>query len=372
MRSVWFHPVSVRLLSVAALVKVFLRYRNPRRRRSGEAQLRFYHRMWSDAARALGAQFRPLGSGISEIELDGCRTRVWENVTSIDDPVTLAVAHDKPLVHRLLARAGLPVPHFRRFTLRTLGEAAAFMEAGRGTPCVVKPACGTGGGRGVTTGVTSHRHLARAAALASVYADELMVERQIEGTNYRLLYLDGSLIDAFSRDPPCVIGDGKSTVATLLNQLNETRVRGDAGLSQPPLERDDDMRRTLGAQRVSLRSVPRAGTKIILKRVVNENDFSSNTSGACINPAVVAAGATATRTLGLRFGGVDIITPDLTIPLAEAGGVILEVNGTPNLCLHYHKSDGGTPVAQVVLRRLLLAAVPDVSGAGIAPAGRAS
>jgi ABC-type polysaccharide/polyol phosphate transport system ATPase subunit len=139
-------------------------------------------------------------------------TRVRQNCTAIDDPVTLAVALNKTLVNRLLADAGLPVPRGVAFTLRELGQAVAFLEAAPG-PCVVKPASGTGGGEGVTTGIRTRRQLAWAATLAAQSSSEMLLEEQVDGHNYRLLYLDGELLDAVQRRPPSVTGDGRPTEA---------------------------------------------------------------------------------------------------------------------------------------------------------------
>src|SRR5688572_862541 len=102
MGTFWTNPLTLRALYVLAMGRAFLRYRNPRRRASGRFHVAFYQRTWREAAAELGGTFRSLGSGMGEIELDGMRTRVMENVTEIDDPVTLAVMHDKPLTHRIL------------------------------------------------------------------------------------------------------------------------------------------------------------------------------------------------------------------------------------------------------------------------------
>jgi cyanophycin synthetase len=219
----------------------------------------------------------------------------------------------------------------------------------------VKPAGGTGGGRGVTTGVQTVAHLARAAAAAAVYADELLIEEQIAGDNYRLLYLDGKLIDSFVRRLPHVVGDGKSTVAALVRQVNQERLANKAAVSQVLIAIDLDMRRTLAGQGLSLRSVPPKGQVVTLKNVVNENDAADNTTAThLLCPSIIEDGARAVRALRARFAGIDIVTKDPSIPLAQSGGVILEVNGTPNLYYHYKKADGCFPVAVHLLRRMLV------------------
>ncbi len=341
-------------LHLEALGKAFFRYRNPLRRRSGRYQVEFYNRIWREAAEQLGATFTPLGTSISEIRLGSRRVRVFENTCPIDDPVTMAVAGDKGLTYKLLEDEDLPTPRHALFTFKTMADAIRFLEDSA-RDCVVKPARGTGGGRGVTTGVRTRSHLARAAAAASVYGDDLLIEEQMEGDNYRLLYLDGVLLDAFVRKSPGVVADGKSRVRKLVELANAERLKQRAGVSQVLMTVDFDMKRTLAKQGLSLRSVPPAGTALTLKTVVNENRGVDNTTATGrLCPEIVSAGARAAAAVGVRLAGVDIITTDPTVPLRQAGGAVLEVNTPPNYYYHYQKSDGSFPVALHVLECLLL------------------
>jgi cyanophycin synthetase len=312
----------------------------------------FHRQVWEDAAAQLGASCKELGYGFCEIRRNGVATRVAHNRTGIDDPITISIALNKALVDRLLAEAGLPVPRHVIFTLRTLAKAGDFLaEIGEG---VVKPAGGTGGGNGITTGIRTPWQLAWAATLAARYDGEMLLEQQIPGNNYRLLYLDGVLLDAVKRCPPSVIGNGRCTIRQLVASANEARLRRGAALRQVVMTIDSEMRHTLTRQGLSLSSVPADGVSIPVKTVINQNFGSDNltvTDG--INPSIVADGARAAQLLGVRFAGIDIITRDHTVPLADSGGVILEVNAKPGFHCHYHKADGSFPMAVRVLERLL-------------------
>jgi D-alanine-D-alanine ligase-like ATP-grasp enzyme len=312
----------------------------------------FYEQLWEDAAAELGAQFKRLGYGICAISRDGLVTRMRQNCTAIDDPVTLTIALNKALVNRLLAEAGLPIPRHVAFTLRTLARATAFLE--QTCPCVVKPASGTGGGQGVTTGIRTRRQLAWAATLAAQDGGEMLLEEQIPGDNYRLLYLDGVLLDAVQRRPPSVTGDGRSTIRRLVDEANTARLQRGSTISQVLITIDMDMRHTLARQGLRLSSVPAAGDVVPVKTVINQNFAADNvTVTDRLSPSIIADGARAARAVGVRLAGIDIITGDLSVPLAESGGVILEVNTTPGFHYHYHKNDGSFPVAVRVLEQLL-------------------
>ena len=156
---------------------------------------------------------------------------------------------------------------------------------------MVKPASGTGGGQGVTTGVRTPRQLARAAVLAAQAGGDMLLEEQIPGDNYRLLYLDGVLLDAIQRRPPAVVGDGRSSVRPLVEKANAERLRRGSAISQVLISMDMDMRHTLAAQGLALSSVPEAGAVVPVKTVISQNIAADNltvTDRLC--PSLVADG----------------------------------------------------------------------------------
>lgn len=311
----------------------------------------FYRAIWGEAARKSGAECIELTRGILQITQDGVRTRVLCNYTSLDDPVTLKLVGDKLFVQSALQRLNLPVPRFVSFSSKDVSPASELMSKVK-KPCVVKPVRGAAAGRGITTNITSRPRLAWATAVASRYCNELLIEEQIEGDNYRLLYLDGMLLDAVRRDPPAVVGDGRSSIRKLVKAENQQRLRKGWMAAQVTLTIDAEMKFTLRQQGLSLSSVPEDGQRVILKTVVNQNAAHENVSvREELSPAIVASGAAAADDLGVRLAGIDLITSNIGQSLEESGGVILEVNTTPGL--YHHKLDDYCPVASQLLAAFL-------------------
>ena len=331
-----------------------LRRPDPLATREQEVRAAFYEALWREAAAALGADVTPLGRGVLEIRMGEAWTRVMDIRCPLHDQMALLAAGDKLLTYSLLEAEGLPTPRRLGFRMREFARAADFLEAA-GRPCVVKPADGTAGGAGVVTGIRTRSQLAFAAAAAAVeFGPDLLIEEQAAGANYRLLYLDGELLDAVVRRPPQVVGDGQTTIRGLVGRENAARLACKPARVVQPLTIDLDMHNTLAEQGLSPQSIPPAGTAVTLKTVVNQNFGAENASAAhLLCEAVVEAGARAARCVGARFAGVDVITPDPTAPLGRAGGVVLEVNVAPGLHYHYHKKGGDYPVAVRVLERLL-------------------
>ncbi|MEX1034149.1 MAG: hypothetical protein WDZ30_12360, partial [Cellvibrionaceae bacterium] len=233
-------------------------------------------------------------------------------------------------------------------------QARAFMAKQR-APCVVKPARGTGAGAGVITGIDNDRALYRAAVAASVHCKDLLIEETIVGHSYRLLFLNGKYLHGVKRNPPQVKGDGRSTIRELIKAENRRRQQSSHIESLFPISVDQECRTTLRAQSLELASRPMAGERIVVKRVVNQNAAGENIDiTGQVHPGILQTGAQASARLGLQLAGVDVLTEDISRPLADTAGVINEINGSPGLHHHYLTAQGGDPaIAEKLLRYCL-------------------
>lgn len=312
----------------------------------------FYRVVWHEAAEFLCADVTQLDDNVLQIERGAAITRVSLNYTELDDPVTLQIAGRKPLVTKLLAANGLPTLDSVSFDLSELRKAELFLQA-HGV-CVVKPASGTGGGQGVTTGIRTPRQLRTAAVNAAGFGSRILIEKQLAGMNLRLLMLDGELLDAVERQPPSVVGDGRTTIRRLLEQLNRRRLDTGHSMAQSMVRIDGDLRHCLASQGMSLGTVPAEGCVIRLKCVINDNSAEDNVPARDrLHPDLIAAARSAAAAVGLRLAGVDIITSDPSLSLAEAGGVILEVNSTPGFHCHYARRSDRELIAVPILAACL-------------------
>ncbi len=310
----------------------------------------FYRDAWAEAADELGADLVEIDGGFVEIRRGGTSTRVWRQLSALDEAVSLRLALDKTIVHRLLTERGIQVPDYLEFGHTDLRPALSFMA--EGGSYVVKPAGGRGGAA-VTGCVRSEVDLARAVLSAARLDTRLLIERQIPGDMYRLLYLDGELVDVILRVAPHVTGDGRSTILELVLQENERRLA--AARPQALMTVDLDCIFTLASGGRALRTVPAARERVQVKSASSENSRDENHTIRAYAQEVIDECAEAVRAVGLRLAGVDVVTPDINRSLDEAGGAIIEVNGTPGFQYHYEVADraGATRVAIPVLERVL-------------------
>ena len=312
-----------------------------------------YRKIWSDAAEAQGVSFVELAPAFWELRDPSGMTvgRLHNHVASIDDPVTLDIAGDKVLTYRLFESAGLTVTDYSAFSLDTLDRVDQLVSR-YPTPFVIKPARNTSSGLGVTTNLSGRAACLKAAALALIYCDEALIERQDAGESYRLLMLGNRMICASRRTGLRVHGDGRRTLGSLLSATHGSR---------NDWKRDPDVRTTLRLQSLDFDTVPAAGAAVLVRSTGDEPGTGGPelrtvytedvTETVCA--AIVAEARAASLALGSEFCGVDIITPDPSLPLARGGGVVSEINTTPGLHHHYFADSAARePIAAQVIAHL--------------------
>ena len=324
------------------------------RRRFRTVRNSFYKALWAEAAEQVGAVAERRSNGLVQISRGSMATFVDHSDLMLDSEITLRLMANKSMTFEFMSKADVRTPAFANFTLATLSEAETFLARQMG-PVVVKPADGTGGGRGVTTGITSGHALHAAARHAAGFNQALMVEEQLTGDNYRILYLDGEYIDAVRRDSPTVTGDGTASVASLVKAENERRLAMAPITALSPLILDQESRNTLAAEGRTSGFVPAAGEAVRVKLAVNENASAQNhIVRGKVHPEVIEAGARLARAFGVRFAGLDVTADDISVPLAEGGVIFNEINVNPGIHHHYlvAEADQKADVAAVLLKRM--------------------
>jgi len=275
--------------------------------------------------------------------------RIWTAETDMTSAIAEGIARDKDLTKSLLKSVGVPVPEGQ--AVKTAAEA---WEAAQdlGLPVVVKPSDGNHG-RGVTLDLKREADVHAAFELAERNGSEVLVERNIPGNEHRLLVVGGSVVAAARGDEAWITGDGKHTVVQLVDQQINTDPR--RGLTEDfPLNRIDvpeDAVILLDLQRQDLTpdAVPAAGQRVLIQR--NGNVAIDCT--AQVHPEVAHVVSLAARTIGLDIAGVDLVSEDISRPLSETGGAIVEVNAGPGLLMHLKPAEGmPQPVGQAIIDHL--------------------
>ncbi len=264
--------------------------------------------------------------------------RIQATTTSNTNHIAVAIASDKGLTKRLLQEAGLPVPKGQ--TVSTLEAAYEAAQRANGR-VAIKPLCGNQG-KGVTTAVSGAKAVEAAFGRAQQYGRRVIVEQHIEGDDYRVLVIGHEVVAAARRVPPEVIGDGQSSVRELVDAINADPRRGDGHENAlTRIRLDEAAAEELVRQGLDADSVPLA--KQVVRVRCNANLSTGGTAQDVtreIHPDTALACVRAAQKVGLDVAGIDVVCPDIALPLLAQGGAIIEVNAAPGIRMH-EKVNGG-------------------------------
>jgi len=260
------------------------------------------------------------------------------------------IASDKAYTCRFLKEAGICVPasHFVpadqiRNGKRPPDDVLDFAENVE-FPLYVKPNEGREG-LGIMR-VDTYHTLQNALHILATRHRAMLVQEEIRGTDMRVLVLDDEVLCAFERHAPVVTGDGVSSLAELVDahgSINPGDGRIDFELSQ---------------QTLMLESVPEAGRKVTLLPVSNlSSGGTAKIVTATLAPELHSLARQVTRSLGLRYAGVDLIVPFEQRP--DTTAVVLEVNAAPGLANLYRQGWEETAAVRQVYEKVFDAAFQD-------------
>lgn len=258
------------------------------------------------------------------------------------------IASDKHLTRQLLKTVGVPVADGR---VVTDAEDAWRAAEEIGGPVAVKPLNGNHG-RGVATNLTTREQVAAAYEVAIKEGRAVMVEQSIVGDDYRMLVVGNQLVAAARREPAQVVGDGKSTVRELVDEVNRDPLRSDGHATVlSKIKLDSTAIAVLSEQGFTIDSVVPAGVKVLIRRNANLSTGGTATDVTDqVHPDIVRRAVDAVRMVGLDIAGVDVVCRDITRPLREQGGAVIEVNAGPGLRMHLRPSHGSSrPVGRAIV-----------------------
>jgi cyanophycin synthetase len=261
------------------------------------------------------------------------------------------ISRDKLLTKQLLERTGIPVA-----TGRLVSDADDACRAAQeiGGAVVVKP-CDADFGRGVSVDLTDPSEIRGAYDLARSYSPNVLVENYLAGYWHRLLVVDGEMIAAVRKEPPCVTGDGKRTIAELIDEFNSDPRRGfDDRHVLDPLEIGAAVLGMLYRQGYSLDSVPPAGFAVLLRPDAYLATGATQTDVTdLVHPELAETAVHAADTIGLDVAGIDLICEEISRSPADQSVGVLEVNAEPAIVVHMAPiSNPARPVGEKVIASL--------------------
>ena len=267
--------------------------------------------------------------------------RIQATITSQTNYISVELASDKDETNRILADLGLPVP--RQILVRSRRDAVRAAER-IGYPVVTKPLNGNHG-RGISIGLTERGDVAEGFDLAleeNRDSRTVIVESYISGLDHRMLVVDNKLIAVSKRVPGHVVGDGEKTVEQLIDIVNSDPRRGvghEKVLTR--LELDDNAVAHLADVGYTKDTVPPVGEHVYLRSTAN-----LSTGGTAVDVTDIVhpdnrdMAIRAVKAIGLDVGGVDFLSPNISVSYKDNGAAICEINAAPGFRMHVAPSEG--------------------------------
>ncbi len=272
-----------------------------------------------------------LGYGVNQM-------RFQATITCKTSNIAVDIACNKEQTKKILSDNAIPVA---KGDICVDEEDLKYTIDRIGYPIVLKPLDGNHG-KGASINVKTWEDALAGMEFAKKYGRKVIVEKFITGHDFRILVIDNKMVAAAQRVPANVVGDGKSTISQLIEETNKDPRRGyghENVLTEITVDRDTtDLLEKRG---YSLDTVPAKDEVVYLKSTANLSTGGTSIDITdMIHPENVFLAERIARVIGLDVCGIDIMAKNLTQPLKETGGVILEVNAAPGFRMHLAPSEG--------------------------------
>ena len=277
---------------------------------------------------------------------DGSYRITFGNDVGINAGTACDLAKDKGYTKRLLYAIGILTPASETFLLphwasrlrerphlatgaplRTVNAADTYIKDHFGYPAFVKPVDGSKG-NGVYKIYDTDELLAVLNEYEAKKIRVAILEQPVDMPDFRIVVLDGELINAYRRRPLAVAGDGKHTVRELLDALQKRYLS--EGRDTKILMDDRRVAWELKRRTMTLDSIPQPGAAVPLLPISNLSaGGTAEDVTARIDKHWVALAAFIAKQFNLRLIGLDLACADITS--ATAAYSVLEVNAAPGL-----------------------------------------
>jgi cyanophycin synthetase len=271
--------------------------------------------------------------------------------------IGVEIASNKEATKQLLANSFVPVPKGKQ--IKTMPELEQAIEE-FDFPLVVKPLNGNQG-KGVTTNIISKEQAHRAFELAKTISPDLIVEKYINGQDYRFLVIDYKLAAIAKRTPAMVMGDDKSTIQELIDKTNSDPRRGEGHEKiLTTIKVDGATNSILVEKNLTLNSVLPFGEILYLKDTANlSTGGTSRDVTDVVHPYNVFLAERVARLMNLDVCGIDIVAKDIQRPITEKTGAVVEVNSGPGFRMHLSPTKGlARNVAEPLIKMLFPPGTP--------------
>ena len=287
------------------------------------------------SADALGIPWLHLVGLVYQVGHGHCSRLLNSSLTDATAVISSAIAHSKLDTAILLKKSGLPGAH--HIAVNTVDQAVEQAQK-LGFPVVLKPH-DREGGHGVFCGLFTPDQVREAYEQAARVSKNIIVEKHVNGKDYRIQVVNGEIHGVVLRTPGGVTADGINTIADLveLENLSRSQAEDDRRFLHP-IKIDSETDNLLESQDLTWQSVPEAGRFIRLRWACNvtAGGVPSLVPLDEIHPDNQMLAKAVCRQLRLDVAGIDLLIEDIGSSWKKTTSCICEVNSQPQMHTSMH------------------------------------
>ncbi|WP_319410452.1 N-acetylglutaminylglutamine synthetase [uncultured Cohaesibacter sp.] len=274
--------------------------------------------------RGIHVEVTDAANGFFRLSHGGRSVRCRESLTDLTSAVAMSICDDKRMTRNVVEAAGVRVPEQLEYTDEA--SLADFLQ--KHDALVVKPARGEQG-KGIAVGLSKADEVLDAIERARLVCEDVLLEECYQGHDLRLVIIDDKLVAAALRLPARVIGDGRSSVAALIEKQSRRRAAATGGESTIPM--DAETERCVALAGYDIDAIPPAGVEIMVRKTAN-----LHTGGTIVDvteevhPQLVHAAIKAAKAIDIPVTGIDFMVKDHRKP----DYIFIEANERPGLANH--------------------------------------
>lgn len=278
------------------------------------------------AAHSSQIPFFHLGHGIYQLGT-GAKALLFQNSSvESDSMIGAKISQDKLITKHFLRQLGFPSP--RGQYIRSIEEAQKITLAWK-KPVVIKPQnCDRG--EGITLNIQSPNEIPAAFAKAQQFSKAVLIEEMVPGICHRIGVVDGEILYVTKRNPKFITGDGRLSIAQLMDQANSQELHKAPYIRKIPFALDEEALAHLSFQGYDPNHIPHNQERIHIRPTESSawGGIAEDLTNV-IHPHNAALAIQVTQALRLTVCGLDFMSSDISVPWYENQGCIIEVNFSP-------------------------------------------
>jgi cyanophycin synthetase len=272
-----------------------------------------------------------LGWGIKQKKIES-------SCTSNTYAIAESICKDKNLTKTILESVGIPIA--KGYITNNEIDLIKYYNL-LNSPVVIKPYNGNHGDN-VFINISDINTLKKSYNIVIKNSDYIIIEKFVEGNDYRILIINHKFIAGTKRIPPFVIGNNKNSIKELIDIINNDPRRGvNHTSSLTKIEIDNTMKSILKEKGYNINTILDTNTKVYLRKNGNLSTGGiSEDVTDIVHKSVIDYAITASKQINLDICGIDIVCKDISKPLTLENGCFIEVNSGPGLRMHLFPSIG--------------------------------